>query len=67
MPSSADPLRALRTVTVEVSYEDALRLWLLVHDPANAGTHPADARLRKIVHDAVSVVEEAYEEASDAE
>jgi hypothetical protein len=54
-------------VTVEVSYEDALRLWLLVHDPANAGTHPADARLRKIVHDAVSVVEEAYEEASDAE
>lgn len=60
-------LSKLKTVTVEMSYDDALRLWLLVHDPENAGTHLADARIRKLVHDAISVVEDAYaEEADDA-
>lgn len=54
--------RKLKTVTVELSYEDALRLWVLVHDPENAGTHPSDARIRKLVHDAIGVVEDAYAE-----
>ena len=52
----------VKTVTVELAYEDALRLWLLVHDPANAGQHRADPRIRKLVTDAISVVEADYEE-----
>jgi hypothetical protein len=56
----------VKTVTVELSYDDALRLWVLVHVPADAGQHIADRRIRKIVTDAISVTEEAYvaEEAS---
>lgn len=48
------------TVSIELAYTDALRLWVLVHDPAHAGDHHADARIRKLVHDAVSVTEETY-------
>ncbi len=57
-------LENLRTVTIEVSYDDALRLWVLVHDPANAGSHRADDRIRKIVSDAIKVTEDAYAEGS---
>lgn len=60
-------LSDLRTVTLEVSYEDALRLWVLIHDPRDAGTHPADGRLRKLSTDAIAVVEEAYEGTSGEE
>lgn len=60
--STPDPLARLRTVTVEMSYEDALRLWVLVHVPDDAGTHRADPRIRKLVHDAIGVVEDAYAE-----
>ncbi len=49
------------------AYEDALRLWVLVHDPANAGEHRSDGRIRKLVHDAVGVVEEDYEDPNDGD
>lgn len=42
----------IASVTLETTYEDALRLWVLVHDPANAGQH--------IVTDAIAVVEAEY-------
>jgi hypothetical protein len=60
MPSSQSDRWS--TVTIEVSYEDALRLWVLVHDPANAGEHRADERLRKLVDDAVKVTEDGIVE-----
>jgi hypothetical protein len=56
----------IKTVTVEVSYEDALRLWVLVHVPQGAGNHRADARIRKIVDDAIGMTEAAYTEDTDA-
>lgn len=59
----SSPSDGIRTVTIEMAYEDALRLWVLVHDPQNAGEHRSDARIRKLVHDAVGVTEDAYEEA----
>lgn len=55
----------ISTVSIEMTYEDALRLWVLVHDPKNAGEHRADARIRKLVHDAIGTVEESYEEQAD--
>jgi hypothetical protein len=60
-------LDRLKTVTVELSYDDALRLWVLVHDPANAGSHRADDRISKIVNDAIKVTEDDYSEAVEAE
>lgn len=48
----------VKTVTIELSYDDALRLWVLVNNPANAGQHSSDERIRKLVNDAVSVVED---------
>lgn len=54
----------IKPVTVEMTYEDALRLWVLVHDPANAGEHRADTRIRKLVTDAIAVVEGDHAEAS---
>lgn len=59
--SSAQGDSQIRTVTIEMAYEDALRLWVLVHDPTNAGAHRADPRIRKLVHDAIGVVESDYE------
>jgi hypothetical protein len=53
-------LEDLKTVTVELTYEDALRLWVLVHDPRDAGRTDADRRIRKIVHDAIGVTEDDY-------
>lgn len=54
------------TVTVELPYEDALRLWVLVHDPEKAGQHRADSQICKLVTDAIAVVEGEYEESHDA-
>lgn len=52
----------IATVTVEVSYEDALRLWVLVHDPVHAGQHKADQRIQKVVGDAIAQAERDYKE-----
>lgn len=54
------PALGIGTVAVEMAYEDALRLWVLVHDPANAGQHIADRRICKLVTDAIAVVEGKY-------
>lgn len=53
-------MEGIPTVTVELAYEDALRLWVLVHDPGKAGENSADARIRGIVSGAINVVEEEY-------
>lgn len=53
--------KQISTVTVELTYEDALRLWVLVHDPSNAGSRlDTDPRIRKIVSDAIKVAEGDY-------
>lgn len=53
--------KRIGTVTVELTYEDALRLWVLVHAPHDAGQRPdIDSRIQKIVADAIKVTEAAY-------
>ena len=53
-------IERIATVTVELAYEDALRLWVLVNDPANARQHRADERIGKLVTDAIHVTEDNY-------
>lgn len=59
-----NPLRTIKTVTVELAYEDALRLWVLVHAPGDCGESRADPRIQKLISDAIKVTEDSYGEES---
>lgn len=53
--------KQIGTVNVELTYEDALRLWVLVHAPDDAGSREdIDPRIRKIVSDAIKIAERDY-------
>jgi hypothetical protein len=55
--------RRIGTVTVELTYEDALRLWMLVNAPQNAGALPGtNERITRIINEAIAVAEKSYEE-----
>lgn len=53
-------MEGMGTVTVELAYEDALRLWVLVHDPEHAGENKSDPLIKNMVSAAINVVEDEY-------